>query len=66
MVILSLACFGWMVSSPSQLVKLPNDDEHIGKIIQIYPSAGKFALMENFYFGKNLATVSLPHHNGQK
>lgn len=52
MIILNISCCTWILGAPSQLVKLPNDDENIGKTVLIHPSAGEFVLIEDWYFGK--------------
>jgi hypothetical protein len=38
------------------------DDEHVGKTLLIYPSAGEFVLKEHWYFGKRSGDSYLSSH----
>ena len=49
--VLSLSYFTWWVSGISHLEQI-EDDQYVGKILLIYPFAGKFMLEEQRYIGK--------------
>ena len=49
--ILSLSYCMWWLEAPAHLDQL-EDDEYVGKTLLIYPTAGRFKLEEDWYFGK--------------
>ena len=49
--ILSLSYCMWWLEAPAHLEQL-EDDEYVGKTLLIYPTAGRFKLKEQWYFGK--------------
>ena len=48
---LCLCLFVLWLEAPAHLEQL-EDDEYVGKTLLIYPTAGKFKLKEQWYFGK--------------
>ena len=49
--VLSLSYCMWWLEAPAHLEQL-EDDEYVGKTLLIYPTAGRFKLKEDWYFGK--------------
>ena len=48
---IGLCLFVLWLEAPAHLEQL-DDDEHVGKMLLIYPTAGKFVLDDSWYFGK--------------
>jgi|SaaInlStandDraft_1057018.scaffolds.fasta_scaffold150987_1 hypothetical protein len=54
LLILCILCLSyclWWIEAPSHIEQL-DDDKYVGKTVLIYPTAGKFVLERDWYFGK--------------